>query len=63
MSDYTVPMKPSHKLEAPREETLKKMRQIKREEFAALVQKAIHTPSSKRSSGKLRAMEKAASAE
>jgi hypothetical protein len=56
-------MKPSHKLETPREETLKKMRPVKREEFTALVQKAIHTPSSKKSSGKLRGMGKAASAE
>ena len=43
-------MKSSQKLEAPREETRKKMRPVKRDEFAALVHKAIHTPSKKSSS-------------
>jgi len=37
-------------LEAPREETRKKMRPVKREEFTALVEKAIQTPSKKNAS-------------
>ena len=40
-------MKSSRKLELPREETRKKMAPVTREEFEALVQKAIHTPSKK----------------
>lgn len=52
---YTVPVKTTPKLEAPREETRKKMRPVRREEFTALVQKAIETPSKKSSSKPTRA--------
>jgi hypothetical protein len=44
-------MKSAHKIEGPREETRKKMKPVKRDEFTALMQKAIHTPS-KKSAGK-----------
>jgi hypothetical protein len=40
-------MKSEQKLEAPREETRKKMRPVTRAEFTRLVQKAIQTPSKK----------------
>jgi hypothetical protein len=40
-------MKPARILELPREETRKKMAPVTRDEFEALVQKAIHTPSKK----------------
>lgn len=52
-------MKSGHKIEAPRDETRKKMRPVKRDEFTALVQRAIHTPS-KKPTGKGRAQEQAA---
>lgn len=52
-------MKSSRKLELPREETRKKMAPVTREEFEALVQKAIHTPS-KKPSPKTRAAASAA---
>lgn len=42
-------MKTVRKLELPREETRKKMAPVTREEFNALVQKAIQTPSKKSS--------------
>jgi hypothetical protein len=44
-------VKSGHKLEAPREETRKKMKPIKREEFTELVEKAIRTPSKKSAKG------------
>jgi BMFP domain-containing protein YqiC len=47
-------MKPARKLELPREETRKKMAPVTREEFEALMQKAIQTPS-KKSPSKVRA--------
>lgn len=47
-------MKSDRKLEAPREETRKKMRPVTRAEFNKLVQKAIQTPSKKSSSKKNR---------
>lgn len=40
-------MKATRKPEAPREETKKKMRPVKRDDFNELVQKAIRTPSRK----------------
>ncbi|HKF40379.1 MAG TPA: hypothetical protein VKB21_04790 [Candidatus Acidoferrum sp.] len=40
-------MKTVRKLELPREETRKKMGPVTREEFNALVQKAIQTPGKK----------------
>jgi hypothetical protein len=40
-------MKSERKLEAPREETRRKMRPVTRAEFTTLVQKAIQTPSKK----------------
>jgi BMFP domain-containing protein YqiC len=42
-------MKSNRKLELPREETRKKMAPVTREEFEALMQKAIQTPSKKSS--------------
>jgi hypothetical protein len=42
-----VMVKPGQAPEAPREETRKKMRRVGREEFTALAQRAIHTPSRK----------------
>jgi len=47
-------MKSSRKLEAPREETRKKMRPVTKADFNKLVQKAIQTPSTKSSSKKRR---------
>jgi len=47
-------MKSEHKLEAPREETRKKMRPVARTEFTTLVQKAIQTPSKKASAKRKR---------
>ena len=44
-----VVMKSGQPLEGPREETRKKMRAIRREDFTALAQKAIQTPSRKSS--------------
>jgi hypothetical protein len=43
-------MKSGKKLEAPREETRKKMRPVTKAEFNKLIQKAIKTPSKKSSS-------------
>jgi hypothetical protein len=42
-------MKSGRKLEAPREETRKKMRPVTKAEFNKVVQKAIKTPSKKSS--------------
>jgi hypothetical protein len=51
---YTAAMKSGRKLEAPRDETRKKMRPVTKADFNKLVQKAIQTPSTKSSSKKRR---------
>ncbi|HYA61711.1 MAG TPA: hypothetical protein VED66_00825 [Candidatus Sulfotelmatobacter sp.] len=56
-------MKSGHKLEAPREETRKKMRPVTRAEFMTLVQKAIQTPGKKASAKPKRPENRSAAAE
>jgi hypothetical protein len=50
--DTLSAVKPGQKTDGPREETRKKMRPVRRDEFNALVQRAIQTPA-KKPSGKM----------